>query len=617
MCGIAGILALQDGTPVQHEALIRLRDAQIHRGPDDAGSWLDARAQVGLGHRRLSIIDLTPSGHQPMHTVDGRLHIVFNGEIYNFPELKLELERAGYLFESTSDTEVLLHGYREWKLELLPRLRGMFAFALHDSEERLTLLARDPLGIKPLYYGEINHSLFFASEVQAIRSVADVGGTDPEAVAAYLHWGYVAAPRTIYQRVRALPAGHLMLIREGSVSTPHPYYALRDSLNQTEDMDATEAQEHIRKALLDSVRCHMLADVEVGSFLSGGVDSTSLVGLMSEVHAGPVSTVNLSFDIPAYDEGDLAAQAAELYGSRHHRIDVRIADVRNRVVESIQALDQPSIDGPNVYLVSKAAVDAGLKVAVSGVGGDELFAGYSTFSDVPRVFGLNQKLDRVPAVGGFIRSAASLLNLLPRNRRTTALYRAISCGSGLGAAYSATRSLFTPHDVRSLLGPDYKYLVEATDPAREIDDALDPSTISKDQQLAFLEVQRYLQGQLLRDADAMSMRHSLEVRTPLVDHVLLHELFKVPSAFREAGPAKRALRESVRPVLPELYWNRPKRGFALPFAEWIKGGVLSLEIPDHPILDGAAVRALEHDFAHSRILWSHLWAIVALAPFLE
>ncbi|MFP6641484.1 MAG: asparagine synthase (glutamine-hydrolyzing), partial [Myxococcota bacterium] len=524
MCGIAGILALQNGAPVQHDALIRLRDAQTHRGPDDAGHWFDAKARVGLGHRRLSIIDLTASGHQPMHTVDDRLHIVFNGEIYNFPELKTELERAGHVFESTSDTEVLLHGYREWKLDLLPRLRGMFAFALHDSEEQLTLLARDPLGIKPLYYGEIDSSLFFASEVQAIRAVADVGGPDPESVAAYLHWGYVAAPRTIYRRVRALPAGHLMLIRQGSVSSPRPYYSLRDSLNQTEDMDATEAQEHIRNALLDSVRCHMLADVEVGAFLSGGVDSTSLVGLMSEVHDGPVSTVNLSFDVPTYDEGDLAAQAAELYGSRHHRINVRSEDVRSRVIESIQALDQPSIDGPNVYLVSKAAVEAGLKVAVTGVGGDELFGGYSTFGDVPRVFRLNQRLDAVPAAGGIIRSAASLLNLLPRNHRMSTAYRAVAYGGGMSAAYSATRSLFTPHEVRNLLGPDYKSLVEATDPKREVDHTLDPSTIPSDQQVAFLELQRYLQGQLLRDADAMSMQHSLEVRTPLVDHVLLQEL---------------------------------------------------------------------------------------------
>ena len=232
MCGIAGILALKEGTPVQLESLLRLRDAQTHRGPDDAGDWIDSARRTGLAHRRLSIIDLTPSGHQPMHTRDGQLHVVFNGEIYNFKTLKKELEEAGHVFESSSDTEVLLHGYREWKLDLLPRLRGMFAFALHDSKEKVTVLARDPLGIKPLYYGQADHHFFFASEIQAIRSVADVGGTDPEAVAAYLHWGYIPPPRTIYRRIRSLPSGHYMLIQDGSPSTARRYYSLQDELGK-------------------------------------------------------------------------------------------------------------------------------------------------------------------------------------------------------------------------------------------------------------------------------------------------------------------------------------------------------------------------------------------------
>ena len=617
MCGIAGILALQDGSPIQRETLLRLRDTQTHRGPDDFGDWIDSNGRTGLAHRRLSIIDLTPSGHQPMHTPDGDLHIVFNGEIYNFEALKRELEEAGHAFKSTSDTEVLLHGYREWKLDLLPRLRGMFAFAIHDSKEKTTLLARDPLGIKPLYFGEANRHFFFASEIQAIRAVADVGGTDPEAVAAYLHWGYIPPPRTIYRRVRSLQAGHYMQIRGGSASAARPYYSMRDDLGKAEQMDAIEAQEHIRESLLDSIRCHMVADVEVGAFLSGGVDSSSLVGLMSEVHSGPVSTVNLSFDVPEYDEGDLAASAAQFYGTRHHRSNVRIESVREKIMESVQALDQPSIDGPNVYIVAKAAVDAGLKVAVAGVGGDELFAGYSTFENVPRVWRLNQRLDSIPGAGGIIRSTASLLNLLPRNHRRSTLYRSVVYGGGTSAAYAATRALFTTRDVRSLLAPDYKSLAEIANPVKELDTGIDPNSLPSDEQVSFLEVQRYLQMQLLRDADVMSMRHSLEVRTPLVDHVLIRELFRVPPQFRQAGPAKKALRNSVHPELPELYWKRKKKGFTLPFEEWIRNRDLSLEIPDHPILDSSAVASLDRDFRNSRVLWPRLWAILTLAPFLE
>jgi asparagine synthase (glutamine-hydrolysing) len=552
-----------------------------------------------------------------MHTRDGQLHVVFNGEIYNFQALKKELEDVGHVFESSSDTEVLLHGYREWKLDLLPRLRGMFAFALHDSEQKLTVLARDPLGIKPLYYGQVDHHFFFASEIQAIRSVADAGGTDPEAVAVYLHWGYIPPPRTIYRRIRSLPSGHYMLIKEGSPSTARPYYSLRDELGKTEKMDAIEAQEYIREALLDSVRNHMIADVEVGSFLSGGVDSSSLVGLMSEIYSGPISTVNLSFDVSRYDEGDIAANAAEFYGTRHHRVDIRVEDTRDQIRESIDALDQPSIDGPNVYLVSRAAVDAGLKVAVAGVGGDELFAGYSTFNTIPRVSNLNRRLEGIPGLGGIARSAASSLNRLPRNQRRNAVYRSVAYGSGTSAAYAATRSLFTPHDVRRLLGPDYKSLVEVTDPVNEIEKILDPNSVPSDQQISFLEVERYLQMQLLRDTDVMSMRHSLEVRTPLVDHVLIRSLLKVPSQFRQAGPAKKALRNSVRPELPEMYWKREKRGFTLPFDEWIRNRSLALELPNHPILDASALADLERDVRNAQITWTRLWAIYTLAPFLE
>ncbi|MAI26470.1 MAG: asparagine synthase (glutamine-hydrolyzing) [Myxococcota bacterium] len=617
MCGIAGILALNEGAPVAIDPLIRLRDAQTHRGPDDAGDWIDSERKVGLAHRRLSIIDLSASGHQPMHTKDHDLHIVFNGEIYNFQSLKKELEEAGHVFQSTSDTEVLLHGYREWKLDLLPRLRGMFAFGLHDSREKRTLLARDPLGIKPLYHAESERQFFFASEIQAIRSVTDGGGTDPEAVSAYLHWGYIAPPRTIYRRIRSLPPGHYMTIEDGSPSSPRPYYSLQDELGKTEDMDEREAADHIRESLLDSVRCHMVSDVEVGSFLSGGVDSSSLVGLMSEVQPGSISTVNLSFDVADYDEGDLATSAADFYGTRHHRIDIRLEDVREQIGESVRALDQPSVDGPNVYLVSKAAVEAGLKVAVAGVGGDELFAGYSTFKNVPGVANLNRKLEKVPGMAFIARSAASSLNQLPRNHRRNTLYRSVAYGSGISAAYSATRSLFTPRDVRDLLSPDYKAFVETTNPVRELESSLQAEQAPADQQVSFLEVGRYLQMQLLRDADVMSMRHSLEVRTPLVDHVLIRNLLKVPSRFLQAGPAKKALRNSARPGLPEVYWKRQKKGFTLPFDRWLRQGSLDLGLPEHPILDGKAVARLESDFRQSRVLWTRLWALYTLAPFLE
>ncbi len=617
MCGIAGILTLDGGERVRESTLLRLRDEQIHRGPDDAGLWIAEGGRVGLGHRRLSIIDLSSSGHQPMHSEDQAVHVVFNGEIYNFEALRAELEEAGYVFRSSSDTEVLLHGYREWGLDLLGRLRGMFAFALHDSERQRTLLARDPLGIKPLYYASVDGQFFFASEVQAIRTVADCGGVDPEAVASYLHWGCVGAPRTLYRSIRALPAGFAMWVREGRVSEPRAYFDMAEFFQAQEKMDVEEAQVRIRRALLDSVRSHMISDVEVGSFLSGGVDSASLVGLMSEVHDAAISTVNLSFELAELDEGPLAESAAAFYGSHHHRVDIRIDESRDQLGEAVHSLDQPSADGINTYFASQAAVQAGLKVAVSGVGGDELFGGYANFRKIPELRRIYRRLARIPGFGSLRPIVVRGLAELPRHPRLSVAARALASGDSASGAYYAKRSLFTGAEVRKLITPEYRDSVEAADPARDLDRQLAPERLPEDEQTAFLEFQQYMQKQLLRDTDVMSMRHSLEVRTPLVDHHLARELFKVPPELRMSGPAKLRLRESVRPELPESFWNRRKRGFSLPFEYWLKNGSISLELPEHPILDRAEVVRVARDFQNSRLNYARLWGLMTLTPFLE
>lgn len=617
MCGIAGMLVHRGGDPVSEPELVALRDAQRHRGPDDAGCWIDARGRVGLAHRRLSIVDLSPLGRQPMATADGRLRIVYNGEIYNYADLRRQLEAAGHAFVSHSDTEAILHGYREWGRDVLDRLRGMFAFALHDEERRETLLARDPLGIKPLYYAADGRRLVFASEVQAIRTCVADGGPDPEALAAFLSWGSIAPPRTLYRGIRALPPGSWMRVAEGRVEAPVTYYRAEEQLGRAEDLEAEEAAALVRDALLDSARHHLVADVPVGSFLSGGVDSSALLGLLAEVHGGPIRTVNLSFDDPGLDESRLAGEAAGLYGSEHHDVPIRSDEIRDRMGDAMRALDQPSIDGVNIFFVSEAAVKTGLKVAVSGVGGDELFGGYESFERVPRIRGVHARLAGLPGLGGLVPGAARLLGALPRSRRLSKLSRALAFGGDEAGAYFTERGLFSPAEVRRLLAPEVAAAIGPWDPVAELAARVPPGALPEDERVSALEIRQYLQVQLLRDADAMSMRHSLEVRTPLVDRELLRIAARVPPALRRAGPAKRLLRDAPRPPVPAALWQRRKQGFTLPFEHWLRHREIPAALPLHSCLRPEAVQQVERDFRRGRLHWSRLWALVVLGAFLD
>jgi asparagine synthase (glutamine-hydrolysing) len=616
MCGIAGILSTRHGTQVAEEAVVALRDAQRHRGPDDDGLWLSDDRRIGFGHRRLSIVDLSEAGRQPMRTRDGALTIVFNGEIYNYPQLVAELEALGHPFSSSSDTEVILHGYRQWGLGVLDRLRGMFALALHDRDRGDTLLARDPLGIKPLYYAEGGGTFAFASEVQALRAGFDDGGIDPEALASYLQWGSIAPPRTLYRGIRALPAGHWMRVGPKGAAAPEAYYRLEDDLGHTDAMTPEEAFEAVRAALVDSARHHLVADVPVGAFLSGGVDSSALVGLLSEAQGASIQTINLAFDVPELDESALARQAADVYGAQHHEIPIRIDQIRERLPDAVRALDQPSIDGINTFFVSEAAAKAGLKVAVSGVGGDELFGGYASFERVPRIRSAHARIAAFPGGAGLQRSLGRALGRFTRSPVAGKIARSLEFGGCDAGAYYAERGIFSPDEVRSLLAPELAESVERCEPRAALAERVDLESLPEDERVSALELRQYLQVQLLRDTDAMGMRHSLEIRTPLVDRDLLRAVVRVPAALRRAGPAKRGLREAPRPPVPEALWRRRKQGFTLPFEAWLRGGGIPLDLPQHPWLAPSAVEAVARDFRAGRVHWSRLWSLLVLRPFL-
>lgn len=615
MCGIAGVISVRGDGRADEAELLALRDAQAHRGPDDAGLWLEPNGRAGLAHRRLSIIDLSAAGHQPMASADGRLQIVFNGEIYNFRALREELETAGHSFRSDSDTEVLLAGYREWGVALLDRLRGMFAFAIYDAERRETFLARDPLGIKPLYWADDGRRVLFASEVQALRKVlADDGGIDVEGLSLCLAWGSIPAPRTLYRAIRALPAGSWLRIADARIEGPTAYWRLQDAFGRDTPCSEDEAAEQLREALIDTARAHLVADVPVGAFLSGGVDSSALVGLLSAEQAN-LRTVNLAFDVADLDESALARQAAELYGADHREIPTGIDNIRERMPDAIRALDQPSIDGVNTYFVSEAAVAAGLKVAVSGVGGDELFGGYSTFDRVPRIRSWHRRFTSVPGASAVATPLASAIERLPGGRVTSRMAAALRYAGDAAGAYFTERGVFRPHEIRALLAPE---LADAViDPVTELRERLAVDELPEAERVSGLELGQYMLAQLLRDSDAVSMRHALEVRTPLVDRVLLERVCRVPPQLRRAGPAKKHLRQAPQPPVPDALWNRQKQGFTLPFDDWLRSGGVALHLPRHDLLRSDAVDKLEAQFRAGRVHWSRVWLLHVLAEFLD
>ena len=414
-----------------------------------------------------------------------------------------------------------------------------------------------------------------------------------------------------------MPPASWMRIRPGRVVGPQIYYRLEDEFGSPDKLDAEEAAEALRTALVDSVRHHMIADVPVGSFLSGGVDSSALVGLMAEIHDGPIRTITLAMDAAELDEAPLARQAAELYATDHREIPTTAEIMCERIPDAIRSLDQPSIDGINTYLVSQATAQTGLKVAVSGIGGDELFGGYGTFQSVPAVESLHRRMGSLPGGAQAMRMMAKLAGRAPRSRFQAKSARVLEYGDDSAGAYFANRGLFSPQEVRALMSPEASDAVAACDPQRELNERVRPGDLPEDERVSVLELRQYMQCQLLRDTDAPAMRHSLEVRVPLVDRELLRAAARVPAALRRRGPAKFYLRNSPRPALPDALWARKKQGFTLPIDQWLRKGSLDTRLPEHPLLDPAGLLAVKRDFDSGRISWSRLWALIVLREYLN
>ena len=577
MCGIVGIYAYRDAsTSVDLDELRRMRDHMQRRGPDGSGEWLSADGRVGLAHRRLAIIDLSQRGAQPMHTRDGKLSITFNGEIYNYRSLRAELERKGYEFESQSDTEVLLHLYRDRGPDMLRALRGMYAFGLWDAAERSMLLARDPYGIKPLYYSTHDGSLRFASQVKALLAGGRVPRAPDSAGSVGFHlWGFVPEPFTSCAAVSALQAGSSMLVSEAGVAPVRTHFSVAGAWAEACENAAAwsgDVGEHVQRAVRESVEAHMVADVPVSAFLSAGIDSGALAGVMSD-HGTSLHAITLAFTEFAGKPDDEAPDAAEVarhYGFIHHVRRVDEHEFQQDLPAILEAMDQPTIDGLNTWFVSKATAELGLKIAVSGLGGDELFGGYPSFRQVPRLARALAWPSKTPGLGRATRSLlVPALRRLPRVHPKVA--GTLEYGGSVTGAYWLKRGLFMPWELPGVLPADWaRDGLARLAPEASLEALLDPMPRDPWAQVAALEAQSYMRNQLLRDTDWASMAHSLEVRVPLVDHVLLTQLAAALVHDDHTLSGKRWLAKAPRSPLPQRLVQRKKTGFSTPIDTWLQ-----------------------------------------------
>jgi asparagine synthase (glutamine-hydrolysing) len=577
MCGIAGIYAYHyAANPIDVTELRNVRDHMAARGPDGCGEWVSADGRVGFGHRRLAIIDLSAEAAQPMTSADGSAVIVFNGEIYNYKALRADLEAQGRVFRTQSDTEVLLQLYALKGAAMVRDLRGMFAFALWDAANQGLLLARDPYGVKPLYYADDGWTLRFGSQVKALLAGGKVSrDPDPAGWAGFFLFGSVPEPYTIHRAVRAVEAGTTLWVDRCGPTRPARYFAVSRPLVAADKpvrRAAADAQSRVRAALIDSVRHHLVADVPVGLFLSSGIDSGALLGLMRDAGQRDIEAITLRYDEfrgGGDDEAPLAALAARHYGARHTIRTVTRDEFRADLPKIFAAMDQPTIDGINTWFVAKAARERGLKAALSGLGGDELVGGYPSFRDIPRWVRLTWLSRFVPLLNAMVRRAITALNgAVPFLHPKAAGF--LQYANNYSGAYLLRRGVFMPWELGGLMDRDFmREGLRRLDPVKHIAAVLEPEPKSAWSKVAALEAGLYLRNQLLRDTDWAAMAHSLEVRVPFVDAALLQTV-AADFAALPRGAGKALIANSPSVPLPAPIQNRAKTGFSTPIAQWLQ-----------------------------------------------
>lgn len=631
MCGIFGIVSDKSPDEINH-ALRAATNAIKHRGPDDEGIEIIHRADDGLiagfAHRRLSILDLSPAGHQPMRDQSTGNWITYNGEVFNFREVRQRLAGRGLSFNSDSDTEVVLKGFGKFGLEAIADWRGMFAFGFWDAGSRQLTLVRDRLGIKPLYYYHDGKTFLFASEIRALLA----SGMIPRKLSAaaldgFQAFGSIQQPLTIIENVYSVLPGHALTFSNGEIISK-PYWQLRAERSSPEINDERALSEEVGALLREAVRLRMVSDVPVGIFLSGGIDSSAVVAMLRHANANRLKTFSVCFTEQEFSEREHAQRVARKYETDHTEVLLTANDLLESLPSALNAMDQPSVDGINSYVVSEAASRAGLKVAISGLGGDEVFAGYSFFKTIARDEHLRGLIQSVPF--GLRRAAATAIQSASRGNRASKL------GSLLGSerlgehAVMLHRQLFTEGQRLKLSKTDHSDSVKrdlamiAAWTAQRLANCADADPVN---QASALELSGYLANTLLRDTDTMSMAHGLEVRVPLIDHLVVERLLAIPGwqKLRE-GDSKwpKWLLVAAAGDLPREIVSRSKRGFELPFKHWLLGALrnqVETVLCDEKSgvlgswLNPSAVRKVWEDFTNGRASWSRVWSLYVLSEW--
>lgn len=625
MCGINGILGIRD-QGVSKRKVQEMNFTMKHRGPDDEGVF--ASEQIALGHRRLSIIDLSAAGHQPMQSVDGRYKIVYNGELYNFRDLKFELTRVAsgskeqaYIFQTNTDTEVIIAAYARWGESCVDHFNGMFAFAIWDELKKELFIARDRMGIKPLYYLYTNNVFAFSSEIRSLLASELIPRKlDANSLDDYLRYQVVHAPDTIIKGVKMLMPGHYVKAQEGQIKI-NAYWDVKKNRSHASDGKSYEGIcKDVNELLTKAVQRRLVADVPFGAFLSGGIDSSAIVGLMSKVSTEKVRTFSVTFDESEFSESKYAQLIAKKFNTDHHELKLNVSDFLNELPNALNAMDHPSGDGPNTYVVSKATKNTGITMALSGLGGDELFAGYDVFK---RALELRKKnwLNAVPkfmrGAGGTILTKAKpgvasekIAGLLKQSRIDFERF------------YPFSRQVLMDKDILSILkkselSPNKVAEIIQHTQLREKNHLISETSIA--------EISTYMQNVLLGDADQMSMAHALEVRVPFIDYTLVEYVLGIPDKFKVPSTPKKLLVDSLGTLLPSEIVNRPKMGFTFPWKDWMKGELKGfceqklMALSKRSMFNSAGVLRLWRSFlaGDPRITWSRVWYLVVLENWLQ
>ena len=620
MCGINGIYNY-DKAFQGEQTISKMNGSISHRGPDAEGSY--HHGSVHLGHRRLAIIDLDEHANQPFFSKDKNLVLIFNGEIYNFLKIKEELKDYG--FETSSDTEVIIAAYQKWGRDCFERFNGMFAFAIYDQSKDELLIVRDRLGIKPLYYFSHKDHLVFSSELKALLASGLVPKkADEKSMVDYLRYQTVHAPNTIIEGVKMLMPGEYMIINEEGIQNGSYWKLAEDRANKFLITDENSAQAQVKKLFFESVERRMIADVPLGAFLSGGIDSSAIVAAMSQFSNKPIKTFSVIFEEEEFSEAKYARLLAEKFKTEHHEIDLKPKTLLDELENALQFMDHPTGDGINTYVVSKATKNAGITVALSGLGGDELFAGYPIYRQLMELQDKKWLLSYPKLLRNIIGRVATSnkQDVAAMKKRQILMLDYFD----LHYAYPVSRQSFNDEQILRMTTMESLYKNRVAEIVeKQVSFGQPGFSVPYLGKVSISEISTYMQNVLLRDSDSMSMAHALEVRVPFLDHKLVEFVLQVEDGFKLKSSPKALLTESLGDLIPNEIIHRPKMGFVFPWEHWLRGDLKDFaeenlkSLAGHGFFNDQKLMGIWKDFLNKKpgINWSRIWSLVVLGYWIR